>query len=65
LIFALMPLFLMVWIADAVYLKEWVHVAWIAVFILLLLLIPTGVAKRFAHVLKDRKSPRPPDGRAA
>jgi len=62
LIFALFLLFLVVFDAQAVYQQVWPNVAGITVFTVLLLIVPTGVARRLRRVLSDRKPPKPPAG---
>jgi membrane protein DedA with SNARE-associated domain len=65
LIFALFLLFLIVFDGQAVYQHQWDNFTGITVFILIFLIVPTGGARWLRRALRDRKSPKPPGGRAA
>jgi len=62
LIFVLCLLFFLVFDAQAAYQHQWANVTGITVFAVLFLIVPTGGARWLRRVLKDRKSPKAPDG---
>ena len=57
LIFALILLFLIVIDAQAAYDRAWANVAGITVFILALMIVPTGGLKRLRRSVRGRKLP--------